>query len=395
MPDDQLNPFNLPISGIPEMLPPGSPVQAQPLPDDAPFYDPPPEERLVNPTRWALAGIAGDLSQFFLSGARAPLQGLGMQMYRQAMEHNDKARKALRPQLMNLGGRLVKVDPRTGKTEVVRDFSPARYVTGPDGGIYQDREGQLEPVIAGRPAQPFGSSTTGYFTMGEDGTAKEVVPGMLQPDKPQIFGGAESGYHAYQDGQVQQLVPGTGGAPAAGWGPLDLKSAQAEYLRNPAVETYQVRKSALTDLESLLAKENSTSDAAAVRLYAKAVNGGGVLSDADVAGLANTSGGIWAQVGSMLEKAKSGELTHSEREQMKQAATELYRGAHAELSEYQQRVLPLLGNHDPSAVFSATGLLGPLETGPQTTAGGFGNGSPLQFAPGVTPDTVIEIPGFE
>ena len=395
---DQLDPFASPVTTLPGVLPPGYPVQAEPLPDTTPYYDPPPEERLVNPTRMGLAGIAADLSQFFMSGARSPMQGLGMKMYLRGMEHNDRARKALQPKLMNLGGRLVKVDPRSGQTEVLKDFSPPKYITGPDGAILQDRDGELVRVIAGRPQQPFGSAQTGYYTMGEDGTAKEVVPGMLQPTKPQIFGGAETGYHAYQDGQVRELVPGTGGANAPGWGPLDLKSAQAEYLRHPAVDSFQTRKAALTDLQALLEKKNATADAAAVRMYAKAINGTGPLSDADVADLAKSQGGLWSQVASMLQKAYDGQLTHAEREAMLQAARDLYYGSHAELHAYQQRVLPLLGSHDPSAVFSQTGILGAEPAGlvgAQNRGGGFGEGSALQLAPGVDPNQIIEIPGFE
>jgi len=348
-------------------------------------------EDLVSPGRWGFAGLMADMSQYFLSGGRAPMQGLAGKYYLTARQHNDTQRKRMDPRILQIGDRLVRYDPITNRTNVLADYSRPRFVSGPGGAVFRESGDGVAPLIPGRP-QIVGDSTGGYYALGESGP-EQVIPGQGRP--PQIFGSADAGYHALQNGQVQQLVPGTGGANAPGWGPLDLKSAKAEYLKHPAVETYQTRKAALGDLEALLAKETATADAAAVRLYAKAVNGGGVLSDADVAGLANTSGGIWAQVGSLLEKAKSGELTHTEREQMRQAATELYRAAHAELSEYQQRVLPLLGNHDPSAVFSATGLLGPLETGPQTTAGGFGNGSPLQFAPGVTPDTVIEIPGFE
>jgi hypothetical protein len=192
-------------------------------------------------------------------------------------------------------------------------------------------------------------------------TMAEFTAAQLPPD---IVKGANNAlFRVNPDGTVTMAAPGDAPEGTGGWGSLKLDTAQNQYGKAEVVKAYQARKAAADNIGALFEQKTPMSDAAAVMMYAKAVNGGAALTDSDFNVLV-ARGGVWERIGSWLNKAQTGKLTATERQQITGAAQTLLTDTTEELRTYQNNITPSLGNHRPEDVFHLTGLLPPPDGPP-------------------------------
>lgn len=156
--------------------------------------------------------------------------------------------------------------------------------------------------------------------------------------------------------EIRDALPAGAQAEKQGYDSMTLKDVQSIYNAEPAVKVFKAIVPAVTNVRAALESDNPAQHQAGIMLFAKAISGGDVVTDADLRQAA-ASGSIPQQFATWYEKAINGTLTAIDRQNIIRAVNDLEATAYNTLRGYQDRLAPQLRTHNPADVFVSTDRL--------------------------------------
>lgn len=244
---------------------------------------------------------------------------------------------------------------------------------------YQQRMSYLDELLGPKPEDPqtarmkqllgAPSSMPQLQQLGAQQLNQQWFPQAPEPVKMELKEDAQ-GRKWWVDPYTQQRKPFTPddvygrqqallASQSAEEPPISQKDLMGVYSKHDAAKEYRDRYGTVNDVNEMLSRGTSKADTAAVTLYAKAISGGGTLSDDDVARVAKAEGGLLGHLYSQLQEKKDGKLSDQDRAALRDAVDALLAQSSGRLYEYQQRLNPQLEKYgySPDLFYSGTGTM--------------------------------------